>query len=342
MTDHSVEPIIAPPSDMRSFRYWFSWISWPALMLICLGITTYAFSIGYPVIGFNIAYVFLIVSCIILERVMPHDREWTKPDGQNIASILHTLSSKGTVQMLFVFSGTIGMAGWMDESMARGYGIWPHDWPLWAQIPLALVAAEFALYWAHRFGHEVPLFWRFHSVHHSVTKLWFLNTGRFHFVDSLLSVVFAMLMLLALGAPMEMLKWVSAITAFIGLLTHCNIEMRFGVLSWVFNTPELHRWHHSKLLREGNRNYCENIMLWDHVFGSWINPRRRPPSDIGIGDYMPSKFWQQLLWPLLPVKYKQRIIPDYEFKPFVVEKKRSFGILNPIFKPQKNIKKKGS
>jgi sterol desaturase/sphingolipid hydroxylase (fatty acid hydroxylase superfamily) len=305
-------------------------------MIICMSITSYAFSIGVPVIGFNIAYVFLIVSCIVLERVMPHDREWVKPDGQNIASILHTLSSKGTVQIMFVFSGTIGMADWMDASLERGYGIWPHDWPLAVQIIIAMIAAEFGLYWVHRLGHEVPLFWRFHSVHHSVKKLWFLNTGRFHFVDSLLSVVAAMVILLALGAPMEMLKWVSAITAFIGLLTHCNIEMRFhGWVSWIFNTPELHRWHHSKLLREGNRNYCENIMIWDHVFGSWINPRRTPPTNIGIGDYMPDKFWQQLLWPLLSVKYKQRIIPGYEFKPFVQEKKRSFGVLDRFRSPQK-------
>ena len=32
---------------------------------------------------------------------------------------------------------------------------------------------------------------------------------------------------------------VSAITAIIGILTHANVEMRCGVLNYVFNTPEL-------------------------------------------------------------------------------------------------------
>ncbi|HCX67158.1 MAG TPA: sterol desaturase, partial [Rhodobiaceae bacterium] len=36
---------------------------------------------------------------------------------------------------------------------------------------------------------------------------------------------------------------VSAVTAVLGILTHCNIEMRCGPLNYVFNTPELHRWH---------------------------------------------------------------------------------------------------
>ena len=71
-------------------------------------------------------------------------------------------------------------------------------------------------------------------------------------------------------------------TAFIGMLTHCNVEMRFGPLSWWFNTPELHRWHHSRDLSEGNKNYGENLMVWDHLFGTFFNTRtKRPPQTSG-------------------------------------------------------------
>src|SRR5690606_14173928 len=104
---------------------------------------------------------------------------------------------------------------------------------------------------------EWNFLWRFHSVHHSVGKLWIVNTGRFHFMDSLIKIVVSMVILVALGAPMEAIKWLMAVTAFVGMLTHCNVEMRFGPpgifsLSWWFNTPELHRWHHSRRLRESN------------------------------------------------------------------------------------------
>ncbi len=302
-------------------RYILSWVLWPALLTICMVVAGYGFAHDHPIIFFNIAYVFLIVSLFFLEKWMPHEREWFKPDGQNIASILHTISSKGSVQLLFIFSGVIGLAELITPASEPGYGIWPRDWPMWAQVVLGVCAAEFGLYWVHRAGHEVSWVWRFHAVHHSVTKLWFLNTGRFHFVDSLLSIVLGLGILLVMGAPMEVVKWLSAITAFIGMLTHCNVEMRFGPLNYIFNTPGLHRWHHSKDLKEGNRNYGENVMLWDHVFRSFYDADYRPPADIGMKDYMPVKFLHQLAWPFLGIKARQNLDPAYEPLPFIREDK---------------------
>jgi sterol desaturase/sphingolipid hydroxylase (fatty acid hydroxylase superfamily) len=92
------------------------------------------------------------------------------------------------------------------------------------------------------------------------------------------------------------------------MLTHCNVEMRLGPLSWIFNTPELHRWHHSKDLREANRNYCENLMVWDLLFGTYFREsHRRPPADIGIAEFMPPRFVHQIMWPFLTQKGKWRI-----------------------------------
>ena len=169
-----------------------------------------------------------------------------------------------------------------------------------AQTALGLVLAETGLYWKHRLAHEWPVLWRFHAVHHSVTRLWFLNTGRFHLVDTLTGLAVAMPLLLLLGAPSDVMILVSAITAIVGILTHANVEMRCGVLNHVFNTPELHRWHHSKVPAEGNRNYGENLMLFDQLFGTFFLPERRPPSNIGIGHDMPATFWGQLKAPFGP------------------------------------------
>lgn len=306
---------------MDTFRYALSWMLWPALFVICMLISGYGFSAGQPVLYFNIAYVFLILALWRLELWMPHEREWHRPDGQNLASILHTLSSKGTVQALMIFSGAIGLAEYITPLSGDGHGIWPRDWPLWAQVVLGVIVAEFSLYWGHRLAHETPFLWRFHAVHHSVVKLWFLNTGRFHFVDSLKSIVPGFLILAALGAPMEVVQWLSVITAFIGMLTHCNVEMRFGWLSYVFNTPGLHRWHHSKDLREGNRNYGENIMLWDILFGTYYDADYRPPADIGIKEAMPPRFIHQLVWPFIGTEARRRILPGYEPAPFLREEK---------------------
>lgn len=289
------------------FKYYLSWITWPGLFAICIAIAAYGFSHDHPIIYFNIAYIFLILSLFFLERWMPHEREWHFSDGQILNDIAHTLSSKGTVQLLLIFGGTIGLSEYLKPLDEAGHGIWPVDWPMWAQASLGVVASEFGLYWAHRLSHEHKPIWRMHAIHHSVKKLWIVNTGRFHFLDSLWKILFGMACLIALGAPMEVIKWLSAVTAFIGMMTHCNVEMRFGVLNYIFNTPELHRWHHSKDLREGDKNYGENVVIWDLIFRTYFNEPRRPPVDIGIKEYMPPDFWNQLLWPFLTEKRKLKI-----------------------------------
>lgn len=285
-------------ASTNSLRNILSWTAWPGLLAICLTITAYGFSLGYPALTFNAAYAVLAICLYALERTMPHEHVWNESDGQTFANIAHTLTSKGVVQTVVIFSAVIGLTTYVTTAAEPGYGIWPRTWPMAVQVFMAIIVAEFGLYWAHRIAHEWPWLWRFHAVHHSVTRLWIVNTGRFHFVDSFKSIAIGMAILLALGAPMEVLIWLSAITAYIGILTHCNVDMKFGPLSRWFNTPELHRWHHSRDLREGNKNYSENIMLWDHVFGTYYNARHyRPPVDIGIAEPMPPGFLQQLAWP---------------------------------------------
>ncbi len=281
----------------KNWRWWASWLLWPILFGGAISLTVLGFAGDNPVLTFNIIYLSLATILLVLELVMPHEKTWLANDGQTFANLAHTLLSKGVVQGLIVFGGVIGITSMVTTVADPGYGIWPREWPMAAQVVLGLICAEFGLYWAHRIAHEWYPLWRFHAVHHSVTKLWVINTGRFHFVDSVFSIALAIGILLTLGAPLEVVTWLSAVTAYIGLLTHCNIEMRFGPVSWVFNTPGLHRWHHSRDLREGNKNYGENLILWDQIFGTYFNPDRRPPVDIGIAEKMPARFVDQLAWP---------------------------------------------
>ena len=281
----------------KNWSWWLSWVLWPALFGGAIALTIWGFSGEREVLTFNIIYLSLATILLALERIMPHEQSWLASDGQTLASLAHTLMSKGVVQGLIVFGGVIGLTSMVTPVAEPGYSLWPRDWPMAAQVVLGLMTAEFGLYWAHRLAHEWPLLWRFHAIHHSVTKLWVVNTGRFHFVDSLFSIVLGVSILLALGAPLEVITWLSAVTAYIGLLTHCNIEMRFGPVSWIFNTPGLHRWHHSRDLSEGNKNYGENLVLWDQLFGTYINPDRRPPANIGIQEDMPVRFIDQVIWP---------------------------------------------
>lgn len=293
---------------------------WPALLCVCLLFTWWGFVQQQLILFFNMAYLLLAIGLYFLEKWLPFEPEWQRPDGQNMPALLHTLTSKGTVQILFAVSALIGLSDLIKPLALIDNGVWPSHLWLPLQIIIGLIIAEFGLYWMHRLAHETEFLWRFHAIHHAVTKLWFFNTGRFHFVDSVVSIVAVVVIMAVLGAPMEVLQWISVITAFVGLLTHCNVDMRCGWLNRIFNTPELHRWHHSKQLHEGNRNYGENLMLWDHLFGTWYHANYRPPRDIGIKEQTPRSFLSQLIWPFISDAYRKKLLPEYEAIPFEKER----------------------
>lgn len=267
---------------------------WPLLLAACLAGTEAGMALGYPTLGFNITYGCLALSLCGLECVMPHEKAWLANDGQMGADLAHTLLNKGSVQIMVVVAVGTGFAEAVAEKSSQ---LWPGDWPMAFQVALGLVIAEVGLYAAHRIAHEWNRLWRFHAVHHSAPRLWFFNTGRFHFVDTTVSVVLSQPPLFLVGAPSPVFIWVAAFTAYVGMLTHCNVTMRTGALNYLFNTPELHRWHHSREPRYGNRNYGENLMLFDLLLRTYLVPPGRPPVDPGIADEMPHSFIGQLRAP---------------------------------------------
>ena len=276
-------------------RRLLSYFLWPVLLASCIGVTQLGIEAGQGFLVFNCAYLGLAATLFLLERVMPHERAWLENCGQILPDLLHTLLGKSVVQVILAVGTAMGLAQALVP--AEGGALWPETWPMAAQVALGLLLAEVGLYWAHRLAHEWPLLWRFHAIHHSATRLWFFNTGRFHLVDTAVSVLMSQPLLLLVGAPKEVFIWVSAITAFVGLLTHCNVEMRFGPLNYVFNTPGLHRWHHSMDLREGNSNYGENLILFDLLFGTWYDAPHRPPATIGVREPVPRSFLGQVAAP---------------------------------------------
>lgn len=276
-----------------------SYVLWPLLYGLGLYGCHLALSSAHPLAWFNVVYLSLIGAIAVFERLMPHEPLWLQPDGETGANIAHTVFTKGLVQIAAGLAATASMvtAVAIQPVTHPAAALWPAHWPLVFQVLLGLLVAELGLYTAHRIAHEWRAFWRFHALHHSVTRLWVVNTGRFHIVDTAFKALLGQLPLYLLGAPLPVFLWISAVTAVTGLLTHCNVVLHTGPLDWFVSTPALHRWHHSKVLAEGNRNYGENLVLWDQLFGTYFNPPRRPPADIGIHGRVATGFFAQLLQP---------------------------------------------
>ena len=223
------------------------------------------------------------LAVIVLERLVPHHGDWNRNHGDLGVDLRHIVTVTLTTALADPLLRVAGV--WLGGWLLGGYalGVWPTDWPLAAQLALALVVAEFGQYWVHRSQHEVPWLWRFHALHHSAPRLYWLNAARFHPFDIFINNTAAIVPLVCLGAGENVLALWVLFAAIHGIFQHCNIPVRLGPLNWIFSMAELHRWHHSRLPVESNTNYGQNLSIWDAAFGTRFLPAdRQPPFDIGL------------------------------------------------------------
>jgi len=111
-------------------------------------------------------------------------------------------------------------------------------------------------------------------VHHEPEHLYSLNSSRVHPFEVLWGHSVDMAPLIILGCGLEAMTLWTIFHGVIIFCAHANVDFRTGFLAWIVNTPELHRWHHSKNLQEANSNYSGNLVLWDIVFGTRRLPKR--------------------------------------------------------------------
>jgi sterol desaturase/sphingolipid hydroxylase (fatty acid hydroxylase superfamily) len=253
---------------------------------------------------------FLVV--MALERLAPYHPAWNRNHGDLGVDIRHIVTvtlTSGIADPLLRGLGVV-LGGWLLGGYALG--VWPGQWPLAAQLALALVIGELGQYWVHRMQHEVPWLWRFHALHHSAPRLYWLNAARFHPLDILLNNFAATVPLVALGAGEDVLVLWILFAAIHGIFQHCNVPVRLGALNWIFSMAELHRWHHSRRVVESNRNYGQNLIVWDIVFGTRFLPTdREPPRDIGLTG-LPNYPMTWLAQELAPFRWARAVEPPAE------------------------------
>lgn len=175
--------------------------------------------------------------------------------------------------------------------------------PFAMKAGLAFLVGEVGFYWGHRWSHEIPLLWRFHSVHHSPEHMDFLVNTRTHPVDMVFTRLCGLvpITVLGLGGP-SAAQGGSLVPVLIvlfgtvwGFFIHANVRWRLGPLEWLVATPAFHHWHH---VRTGpiDRNYASTLPWLDRLFGTLHLPREWPDR-YGIVASMPSGFAASLLHP---------------------------------------------
>ena len=127
-----------------------------------------------------------------------------------------------------LFNDFLGLFG-IDNLVA----IEVQDFPVWAQLLIMFVIADFIQWNVHRMLHRVPWLWKFHQVHHSVKEMGFAAQFRFHFVETLVYKSAQYIPLAMIGFGIEQFFVVHMFSVFIGHLNHANLDWSYGPLGYI-------------------------------------------------------------------------------------------------------------
>jgi len=220
--------------------------------------------------------VFIMVGVTIyFERKQPYQKSWNKSKGDVVPDFVLTMIIFPVVIQLCRTLVDLYPASWKLASIA--------SLPLWFQVSVGVLAAEFLFYWIHRLCHENKRLWRIHVWHHSVKRVYWMNSGTLNPVDMVFNFVGYCLPFAVLAMDPRALEYALYFTAITGLLEHANVDFKAGKLNYFFNTAELHRWHHSVVVKESQKNYGKALSIWDLVFGTFYYPPRRQVKKVGLG-----------------------------------------------------------
>jgi sterol desaturase/sphingolipid hydroxylase (fatty acid hydroxylase superfamily) len=163
------------------------------------------------------------------------------------------------------------------------------SWPI-VDAALSLVAGFLLLdlmhYLVHRCEHAVPLFWRFHALHHSDPDVDVTTSVRHHPVEYLFASAVYWLAVILLDFPVVVVLTHGLAVFGMAALQHGNIRLPEWLERWlqpVLVTVDMHRIHHSVVFDEANSNYGAVLSSWDRLFGTHTNISRAQHEQIVFG-----------------------------------------------------------
>lgn len=274
----------AGPGRSRRWR-WFSAVA--ALVIVVLSLAVETESV------FVLPLLFVLI--VPFEKLFPRHRQ--KLRRHHVVHDMGYALSGPVLNFIGVLAAipiAIITLGWVPGLAIR---------PLIALIPgsvmpfVGLALFDLAIYWTHRWYHEVPFLWRFHSIHHSTEHLDWVSGFRNHPLDGTL-IAPAFMFLLAAGFSSEFTGALAVVQIVLGLFLHANVRWRLKWLHKIVITPEFHHWHHANEPGAINSNYSVFLPAWDLLFGTYFMPKDRRPQRYGVNEYIPDGMVAQLHHPL--------------------------------------------
>lgn len=251
----------------------------------------------------------MILFIVALERLKPRFREQRFLRSQLFADVFYTVFSLYLLWYLLeamegmttvddrVIASTVPF---VKEKLGMGWDLSPVR-SRYAWI-LLLLYQELWVYWIHRCLHRFGPLWKLHKLHHTSLELDVFNASRAHLLEVVLypAILYLPMMLIGFSASAFFLAYV--IGTLFSLLTHANFVLPLGPLKYVFNSPQMHLWHHHRDPRiKHGANFGNALIVWDYVFGTAYPHKDGQEVRVGLDledqSHFPRTLWRQFLWP---------------------------------------------
>jgi len=216
-----------------------------------------------------LAFLIVIVLLNIWEFLSPrinrnHSRKKRLPSnyllaGGNILFLQLIFPVLPVALALFAKDNNLGLLNYFDIS--RGLS-----------ILISLLVLDLVIYLQHVMFHAIPLFWRFHMMHHTDLDLDHSSGLRFHPVEHVFSMLIKLASVLLIGPPVIAVIIFEIILNVLAMFNHSNIYIPIKLdklIRALIVTPDMHRVHHSVKIRETNSNFGFNLSWWDRIFGTY-------------------------------------------------------------------------
>ncbi len=174
---------------------------------------------------------------------------------------------------------------------ASGWGLLNGiNMPSWMEFIIALVLLDLAMYLQHVMFHVMPPLWRLHLVHHTDLDIDVTTGLRFHPFEIIITLMARLAAVSVIGPdPLAVAVYEIVLNGMV-MFNHGNVRLPAGadgILRYVAVTPDMHRVHHSVIIRETNSNFGFIMSWWDRIFGTY---RQEPAAghegmEIGLSQY---------------------------------------------------------
>ena len=227
------------------------------------------------VLYFGLLFIIIVTEQFIRYRKVKKGKRWKA----NFTLTLIAIISMMAIPFTFISAAEIS-----EQNTLGLFNLVELNWMMLGI--LTLMFRGFISFFTHFLAHKIPLFWRFHRVHHLDTEMDVSTTVRFHPFEFIINSIVGLPIVFLFGFPVWGLMLYELFDIVVTLVSHSNTALPKRlekVFRYFVVTPDLHRIHHSSYQPETDSNYSAVFPIWDIIFGTFRTKTRVPQPDMELG-----------------------------------------------------------